>query len=73
LDATLEFPYKGKRASVAMEWRLLYQHGSWLAYDLITDQQSMLETYRAELDKIITNRSFDDLLGRMKRRLAQTE
>ena len=60
-------------ARVVMEWKLLYKRGAWLAYDLITDQQSMLENYRAEFDKIITNKSFDVLLGRMRKRLEKTE
>ena len=73
VDAILEVPYQGKRARVVMEWKLLYKRGSWLVYDVITDQQSTLENYRAEFDKIITKRSFDVLLGRMKKRLEKFE
>ena len=73
VDATLAFPYQGKRARVVMVWKLVYKRGSWLAYDLIADEQSMLENYRAEFDKIITTKSFDVLLGRMKRRLEKPE
>jgi ABC-type transporter MlaC component len=73
VDSTLEVPYQGKRARVVMVWKLVYKRGSWLAYDLIADEQSMLENYRAEFDKIITTESFDVLLGRMKRRLEKPE
>lgn len=73
VDATLEFPDRGKRARVVMVWKLVYRRGSWLAYDIVADEQSMLENYRAEFDKIITTRSFDVLLGRMKRRLEKPE
>jgi len=73
VDATLEFPYHGGRTRIVMVWKLVYKRGSWVAYDLIADQQSMLVNYRAEFDKIITNESFDVLLGRMKKRLAKTE
>jgi ABC-type transporter MlaC component len=71
--ATLEWPYQGKRVSVLMAWKLLYKRGSWLVYDVITDQESMLENYRAEFDKIISQKSFGVLLERMKKHLKKIE
>ena len=73
VGATLEWPYQGKRVSVLMAWKLLYKRGSWLVYDVITDQESMLENYRAEFDKIITQKSFGVLLERMKKHLKKIE
>ena len=73
VDATLEFTDQGKRASVPMVWKLVYKRGSWLAYDIIVDEQSTVENYRAEFDKIITTKSFDVLFGRMKKRLEKAE
>ena len=73
VDATLDWPHQGKRTRVVMEWKLLYKRGSWLVYDVITDQESMLENYRAEFDKIITKKSFDVLLERMKKHLKKIE
>jgi phospholipid transport system substrate-binding protein len=73
VNAALDLTYRGKRAMVAMVWKLVYTRGSWLAYDIITDEQSMLENYRVEFHKIITAESFDALLGRMKRRLEKPE
>ncbi len=73
VDATLEVPYQGRKARVVMEWKLLYKRGSWLVYDVIVDQQSVLENYRVEFDKVITNKSFDVLLGRMKKQLEKLD
>ena len=42
VDATVDFPYEGKRARVVMVWKLVYRRGSWLVYDLIADEQIML-------------------------------
>jgi len=42
-----------------MEYKLLIKEGRWLVYDVITDEQSMLENYRAEFGKIINKESFD--------------
>jgi phospholipid transport system substrate-binding protein len=73
VDATLEAMSKGKKVRVEMQYKLLYKGDRWLVYDVITDEQSMLENYRAEFNKIITKESFEALLKRMKKRLEKTE
>jgi phospholipid transport system substrate-binding protein len=73
VDATLDTSNDGKKVSVEMEYKLLFKGGRWLVYDVITDEQSMLENYRAEFNKIITKESFDALLKRMRKRLEKTE
>jgi phospholipid transport system substrate-binding protein len=73
VDSTLDSSHDGKKVSVEMEYKLLYKGGHWLVYDVITDEQSMLENYRAEFNKIITKESFDALLKRMKKRLEKSE
>jgi phospholipid transport system substrate-binding protein len=72
VSATLETSNEGKKVTVEMEYKLLYKD-RWLVYDVITDEQGMLENYRAEFNKIITKESFDALLKRMKKRLEKTE
>ncbi len=73
VDATLDAMSNGKKVKVAMEYKLLYKGSHWLVYDVITDEQSMLENYRAEFNKIITKESFDALLKRMKKRLEKAD
>ena len=73
VEATLEISNEGRKIRIAMDYKLLYKGDRWLVYDVITDEQSMLETYRAEFDKIITEKSFDALLKRMKKGLERTE
>ncbi len=70
VTATLETTAKGKKVSVALEYKLLWK-GRWLVFDVVTDEQSLLETYRAEFNKIITKESFDGLLKRMKKKLEE--
>lgn len=72
VDATLNATSNGKPVKVAMEYKLLYK-GRWLVYDVITDEQSMLENYRAEFNRIITKESFDALMKRMKKRLEKAD
>jgi phospholipid transport system substrate-binding protein len=73
VNANLESSSDGKKVTVDMEYKLLYKGSRWLVYDVITDEQSMLENYRAEFNKIITKESFDALLKRMKKRLEKAE
>ncbi len=73
VNATLDASSEGKKTTVEMEYKLLYKGNHWLVYDVITDEQSMLENYRAEFNKIITKESFDALLKRMKKRLEKAE
>jgi phospholipid transport system substrate-binding protein len=69
VNATLNAMSNGKKIKIAMEYKLLYKGNRWLVYDVVTDEQSMLENYRAEFNKIITKESFEALLKRMKKRL----
>jgi phospholipid transport system substrate-binding protein len=73
VDATLHTTGNGKQVEVEMQYKLLYKTDHWLVYDVITDEQSMLENYRAEFNKIITKESFEALLKRMKKRLEKSE
>lgn len=73
VSASLTSFDQGKKVIVELEYKLLYKGDRWLVYDVITDEQSMLENYRAEFNKIITKESFDALLKRMKKRLEKAE
>ena len=73
VTATLHSIARGKKVDVAIEYKLLAKEGKWLVYDVITDEQSMLENYRAEFSKIINKESLDALLKRMKKKLEEKE
>jgi phospholipid transport system substrate-binding protein len=73
VTATLHSVARGKKVDVAIEYKLLDKEGKWLVYDVITDEQSMVENYRAEFSKIINKESFDALLKRMKKKLEEKE
>lgn len=68
--ATLATTARGKKVTLAMEYRLIHKD-RWVVYDVVTDEQSMLENYRAEFNKIINKDGFDALLKRMKTKLAE--
>jgi phospholipid transport system substrate-binding protein len=72
VEATLTTVTRGKKVSIALEYHLIYK-GRWLVYDVITDEQSMLENYRAEFNKIINKDGFETLLKKMKKKLEEKD
>ncbi len=72
VDATLNTVARGKKTKVALEYKMLWKD-HWVVYDVITDEQSMLENYRAEFNKIINRDGFDALLKKMKKKLDEKE
>ena len=73
VTATLNTVARGKKTKIALEYKMLWKDGHWVVYDVVTDEQSMLENYRAEFNKIINKDGFEALLKRMKKKLAEKE
>jgi len=69
--STLTTTSKGKKVNVTLEYKMVYKSGRWVVYDVITDEQSLLENYRAEFNKIIGKDGFDALLKRMRKKLEE--
>jgi len=70
--ATLNTVARGKKTKVALEYKMLWKD-HWVVYDVVTDEQSMLENYRAEFNKIINRDGFEALLKKMKHKLEEKE
>jgi phospholipid transport system substrate-binding protein len=68
---TLHATAKGKKVTMALEYKLVRKGNRWVVYDVVTDELSLLENYRAEFNKVIAKESFDALLTRMKKKLAE--
>jgi phospholipid transport system substrate-binding protein len=71
VTATLVTTSKGKKVNVALEYKMVWKNGHWVVYDVVTDEQSLLENYRAEFNKIINKDGFDALLKRMRKKLEE--
>jgi phospholipid transport system substrate-binding protein len=76
-DATvptmLKVKTKGKSTETAIDYKMHKSGERWLVYDMITDEVSMVRTYREQFDKIIRQESFDALLRKMRKRIQETE
>jgi phospholipid transport system substrate-binding protein len=64
---------RNKKVKIALEYKMLWRGDHWVVYDVVTDEQSMLENYRAEFNKIINKEGFDALMKRMKKKLDEKE
>jgi ABC-type transporter MlaC component len=71
VTGTLHAKAKGKKVTMALEYKMLRKNNRWVVYDVVTDDLSLLENYRAEFNKVIAKESFDALLGKMKKKLAE--
>lgn len=68
---TLHATSKGKKITMALEYKMIRKNNRWVVYDVVTDDLSLLENYRAEFNKVIARESFDALLAKMRKRLAE--
>jgi phospholipid transport system substrate-binding protein len=64
---------RGKKVKIALEYKMLWRGDHWVVYDVVTDEQSMLENYRAEFNKIINKEGFDALMKRMNKKLNEKD
>ena len=72
VDATLNTVARGKKTKVVLQYKMLWKD-HWVVYDVVTDEQSMLENYRAEFNKIINRDGFDALLKKMRKKLDEKD
>jgi phospholipid transport system substrate-binding protein len=64
----------GAAHSVApIEYRLGQRCGRWKIHDVSIDGVSLIDSYRAQFDRLFRRGTFDDLLTLMRRKLSRTE
>ena len=73
VSGVLNTTARGKKVKIALEYKMLWKGDHWVVFDVVTDEQSMVENYRAEFNKIINKDGFDALMKRMKRKLDEKE
>lgn len=71
--ATVEGTVQRRGESHIVEVRLQERDGSWVVFDLVTDDVSLEESYGESFDNIIRQHGWDTLLQRMRDRIAEME
>lgn len=62
---------QGKTTDAEIVYKLRKAADKWLVWDVITDEVSLVRNYRSQFHKIISEKSFDELLKKMKAKLAE--
>lgn len=51
---------------IAVNYRLQLNNGEWKVYDVVIENVSLVNNYRAQFDRVLARNSFSDLIRRMK-------
>jgi phospholipid transport system substrate-binding protein len=61
----------GKASDAEIVYKLRKNPDGWRVWDIITDESSLVRNYKSEFNKIITEKSYDELIKKMKSKLAE--
>jgi phospholipid transport system substrate-binding protein len=59
----------GKNQSYSVDYKLQLVDGKWKVYDIVAENISLINNYRSQFNRILTNSSFDDLIQRIKSKI----
>ncbi len=63
--------YQGNN-NISIDYRLHCDGGRWKVYDVVVEGISFVDNYRSQFASILTNESFDSLLGRLRRKVDES-
>ncbi|ADO72024.1 MlaC/ttg2D family ABC transporter substrate-binding protein [Stigmatella aurantiaca] len=74
-EATVDTTLTVKKDQVPVGYKLYKAagKGNWRIYDVVTDDVSLVETYRGQFRKLLADKGFDGLLSTLKAKRAQLE
>lgn len=75
-EATVNTTITVKKDQIPVDYKLYKPaagKGAWRVYDVITDEVSLVETYRGQFRKLIADQGFDGLLKTLKAKREQLE
>ncbi|NMO20414.1 ABC transporter substrate-binding protein [Pyxidicoccus fallax] len=73
-EATVNTTLTVKKDQVPVDYKLYKAtKGDWRIYDVITDEVSLVDTYRGQFRKLLNDKGFDGLLSTLKSKRAQLE
>ncbi|MDY7232860.1 MlaC/ttg2D family ABC transporter substrate-binding protein [Hyalangium rubrum] len=73
-EATVNTTLAVKKDQIPVDYKLYKTgKGNWRIYDVVTDEVSLVETYRGQFRKLLADKGFDGLLSTLKSKRAQLE
>jgi phospholipid transport system substrate-binding protein len=64
--ANVETKVVSSNGELPIDYRLRFVNGQWKVYDMVIDQVSIVNNYRAQFDRVIAKSSIRDLLQKIK-------
>jgi phospholipid transport system substrate-binding protein len=64
---------RSDKTTLPMDYRLLVKDGRWSAYDIIIDGVSLVSNYRSQFQKIIRERSYEELVNKLRERSVSSD
>lgn len=55
-----------KRDEFTLDYRMINQHGKWMAYDVVIEGISLVSNYRTQFNKIISSNGFPELIKKLQ-------
>lgn len=71
VKTTVKVKTKGKSTDAEIVYKMRKDQESWLVWDVITDEVSLMRNYKSQFHKIISEQGFDALLKKMKDKLKE--
>ncbi len=62
--------FSGKQ-EIGLDYRLIYRSDDWKVYDVVVDGVSLVRNYRGQFSKIIRSSSYEELLKKLRQKVAQ--
>ncbi|WP_338866264.1 ABC transporter substrate-binding protein [Myxococcus stipitatus] len=74
-EATVNTTLTLKKDQIPVDYRLYKQSakGDWRIYDVVTDEVSLVDTYKGQFQKLLSTKGFDGLLSTLKTKRTQLE
>ncbi|NVJ23643.1 ABC transporter substrate-binding protein [Myxococcus sp. AM011] len=74
-EATVDTTLTLKKDQIPVDYRLYKStaKSDWRIYDVVTDEVSLVDTYKGQFQKLLSTKGFDGLLSTLKTKRAQLE
>ncbi|MCC6749502.1 MAG: ABC transporter substrate-binding protein [Deltaproteobacteria bacterium] len=59
----------GRAEEVSIDYKMRRVQGTWLVFDVVTDDVSIVRNYKSQFNRIIVRESYDALVKKMRRKL----